>query len=172
VICLPFFAGERSPNWNLNARAVFFGMTLDHDARHLARSLLEGIAFRFRSLYEMLTGLGVEVEQVIASGGFTKSDLWVQVITDALNRKLVAPVWGETSSLGAAFWAMLAAGKVDSIEAFRDYVRLGKAYRPNRKDAAVYDRVYPIYARIYRALEGSFDEVARLQREIGGNHGS
>ncbi|MEW6668961.1 MAG: gluconokinase [Thermodesulfobacteriota bacterium] len=166
VICLPFFAGERSPNWNLNARAAFFGMTLDHDARHLARSLLEGIAFRFRSLNEMLTEIGVEATQVIASGGFTKSNLWVQVITDALNRKLVVPVWGETSSLGAAFWAMLGAGKVDSIEGFRDYVPLGKTYRPNRKDVAVYDRVYPIYARLYRALEGSFDEVAELQRDL------
>src|SRR5512136_430758 len=37
VICLPFFAGERSPNYNLNARAMFFGMTLEHGVRHLAR---------------------------------------------------------------------------------------------------------------------------------------
>jgi len=172
VICLPFFAGERSPHWNLNARAVFFGMTLDHDARHLARSLLEGIAFRFRSLHEMLTEIGVEATRVTASGGFTKSDLWIQVITDALKRELVVPVWGETSSLGAAFWAMLAAGMVDSMEGFRDYVRLGKTYRPNRKNAAVYDRVYPIYSRLYGALEGSFDEVARFQRQLGGDHGS
>jgi gluconokinase len=172
VVCLPFFAGERSPNWNPSARAVFCGMTLDHDARHLARSLLEGIAFRFRSLHEMLTEIGVETSQVIASGGFTKSDLWIQVITDALKRELVVPVWGETSSLGAAFWAMLAAGRADSIEGLGGYVRLGRTYRPNRKDSAVYDRVYPVYSRLYKALESSFDDMARLQREIGGDHGS
>lgn len=171
VVCLPFFAGERSPNWNLNARAVFFGMTLDHDARHLARALLEGIAFRFRSLHEMLTEVGVEIGQVIASGGFTQSDLWVQVITDALNRELVVPVWGETSSLGAAFWAMRAAGRVDSIEGFRKCVRWGKTYRPHRRDARIYDRVYPVYKGLYGAMEQSFDEVAGLQRGMGGDHG-
>ena len=70
VICLPFFAGERSPNWNLNARALFFGMTLEHGVRHLARALLEGIAFRFRNLKEVLIDVGVDVRQIIASGGF------------------------------------------------------------------------------------------------------
>ena len=61
---------------------TFFGLTLEHDIRHLSRALLEGIAFRFRSLQEMLAEIGVEIGQVIASGGFTQSKLWMQVVAD------------------------------------------------------------------------------------------
>ena len=68
LICLPFFAGERSPNWNLNARAAFFGMSLEHELRHVARALLEGIGFRFKNLLGVLTEIGLDPEQIVVSG--------------------------------------------------------------------------------------------------------
>ncbi|MCJ7830374.1 MAG: gluconokinase, partial [Desulfobacterales bacterium] len=166
VICLPFFAGERSPNYNLNARAVFFGLNLSHGAPHLCRALVEGIAFRLKNLNEVLAEVGVEVRQVIASGGFTKSAFWLQVVTDALNREVSVPHWGETSALGAAFWAMLGTGAAESLERLGDFVKAGPSCLPNREQAAVYDRIYPVYTRLYQALQGSFDEVAALQRDL------
>ncbi len=116
LICLPFFAGERSPNWNLNARATFFGLTLSHDARHLARAVLEGVAFRLRSLDEILAGLVGDLREVRASGGFTHSDLWPQIIASTLHRDLAAPTWGETSAMGAGLWALRGAGALASLE--------------------------------------------------------
>ena len=166
VICLPFFAGERSPNYNLDARALFFGLSLEHGLTHLCRALVEGIAFRLKNLQEILTEVGVEIRQITASGGFTQSDFWLQVVTDALNRDVVVPRWGETSCRGAAFWAMLAAGKGNGLEALADYAKPGKSCSPNRADAAVYDRVYPLHIKLYQALKDNFDDVARLQREL------
>src|SRR5208283_3196100 len=96
IICLPFFAGERSPNWNLNARGVFFGLSLDHKIEHLARSVLEGISFRFRSVYDFLSEITGEIRQIRASGGFTHSPFWLQMTADVLNRELAVPAWGET----------------------------------------------------------------------------
>jgi gluconokinase len=167
LICLPFFAGERSPNWNLNARAVFFGMSLAHEARHLARALLEGIALRFKSLLEVITELGLDVRQIIASGGFTQSELWLQVMADALGRELSVPVWGETSVLAAAFWPFLSGGGAASIGDMRNWVQFSRIQRPVPEYAAVYDRVYPLYAELYRSLAGAFDKIARLQHELG-----
>jgi gluconokinase len=166
VVCLPFFAGERSPNWNLNAKAVFFGMTLEHDLRHLARAMLEGIAFRLRSVQEMLAGVGLDIHQIIASGGFTKSEFWIQVMTDALNRRISVPRWGETSALGAAFWAMVGAGRLDRIESAGDLVVPGKSYDPIPANAGEYDARYALYVGIYQALLGPFEEAARLQQGV------
>jgi gluconokinase len=166
VICLPFFAGERSPNWNLNARALFFGMTLEHGARHLARALLEGIAFRFRTLKEVLVDIGVEVRQIIASGGFTKSPLWLQVMADALDQDLTIPVWGETSALGAALWALLSAHGVKNLEEAGGFVKLGDTCRPNPESVEIYNRMYPLFVKLYQSLENSFDEVSELQAEL------
>ena len=166
VICLPFFAGERSPNYNLNARAVFFGLSLEHGMTHLCRALVEGIAFRLKNLQEILTEVGVDIREITASGGFTQSDFWLQVVTDALNREVVVPRWGETSCRGAAFWAMLAAGKAKNLEALAEYVPPGKACSPNRATAALYDRIYPLHIKLYQALKDNFNDVARLQREL------
>jgi gluconokinase len=166
VICLPFFAGERSPNYNLNTRALFFGMTLEHGAGHLARALLEGIAFRFRTLKEVLTDVGVEVGEIRASGGFTKSPLWLQVMTDALERELMIPAWGETSALGAAFWALLSARGETALEKAGDLVKLEKSCRPNPESAEIYNRIYPVFERLYQSLERSFDDVAELQSMV------
>jgi len=167
LVCLPFFAGERSPNWNLNARAVFFGISLAHEARHIARALLEGIAFRFKSLFEVLTELGLDMRQIVASGGFTKSELWLQVMADALGRELSVPEGGETSALAAAFWPFLSMGGAGSISDIRNWVQFSRVQRPVPEHAAVYDRIYLQYNGLYRSLTGAFDAVARLQHELG-----
>ena len=166
LICLPLFAGERSPHWNLNARAAFFGMGLSHGVTHLSRALVEGIAFRFKSLSDVLAEIGVEVRQVIASGGFTQSDFWVQVVTDVLNREMVIPPWGETSCLGAAFWAMLGTGHAANLESLNDLVKPGRSCLPLKENAALYHRIYPLYQRLYRDVSGNFEEIARLQQEL------
>jgi gluconokinase len=166
LICLPFFAGERSPDWNLNARAVFFGMTLAHEACHLARALLEGVGFRLRSVFEVLQEMEVDVRQVVASGGFTQSPLWLQTMADVLGRELSVPVWGETSALAAAFWPFLAAGGAGCIDDIRDWVRFSRVQRPVAEHAAVYNRIYPQYSRLYRLLTDGFEDIARLQNEL------
>jgi gluconokinase len=166
VICLPFFAGERSPNYNLNARALFFGMTLEHGVSHLARSLLEGIAFRFRTLKEVLTDVGVAVKEILASGGFTKSPLWLQVMSDALDRELRIPTWGETSALGAALWALLSARGEEALEKAGNFVELGDSCRPNPESVEIYNRIYPVFVQLYQSLEKSFDDVSELQKTL------
>jgi gluconokinase len=166
LICLPFFAGERSPNWNLNARAVFFGMTLAHDARHLARALLEGVGFRLQSVFDVLKDLDLDLRQIVASGGFTQSGLWLQTMADVLGRELAVPAWGETSALAAAFWPFLAAGGAGSIDDVRDWVRFDRLQRPVAGHTAVYNRLYPQYSRLCRLLTEGFEDIARLQNEL------
>jgi gluconokinase len=167
LVCLPFFTGERSPNWNENARAAFFGMTLQHDTRHLARALMEGVAYRLRSLNDILIGMVGEIREVRASGGFTHSSLWPQIMASTLNRDLTAPAWGETSSLGAALWAMHGVGALPSLEDAEPLIPIGSRYAPIAQDAAVYDRLYHLYLALYASLENAFDQVAEIQREIG-----
>jgi gluconokinase len=167
VICLPLFAGERSPHWNLNARAAFFGIGLSHGAPHLSRALVEGIAFRFKSLSDVLAEVGIEVGQILASGGYTQSDFWLQVVTDVLNREMLVPPWGETSCLGAAFWAMLGTGHADDLESLKNFVKPGRSCLPGQENAAIYRRIYPLYQKLYHSVSGNFAEIARLQQDLG-----
>ncbi|MBU4224201.1 MAG: gluconate kinase, partial [Chloroflexi bacterium] len=160
LICLPFFAGERSPYWNMNARGVFFGLTLSHDARHMARALMEGVAYRLRSVRDALDDLGAEVKEIRASGGFTRSDLWPQIVASVLNHELAVPASGETSSLGAAFWALLSSGVVERFEDLHSLVPLDKTYQPNSQESLFYDSLYRIYMDLYFRLGDSFEQLS------------
>jgi gluconokinase len=164
LVCLPFFAGERSPNWNENARAVFFGLTLQHDLRHLARAVLEGVAFRLRSLNEILSDMVGDIREVHASGGFTHSTLWPQIIASAVNRDLLVPTWGETSARGAAFWAMRGAGALPTFEKAGELVSIGSQFHPVASETAVYDKLYRISTDLYGSVATAFDQVAEFQR--------
>ncbi len=167
LICLPFFAGERSPYWNPNAQAAFFGMTLQHNINHLARALLEGIAYRFRSIHDILRGNIGEFSHIRASGGFTKSPLWLQMMADTLGQELLVPVEGETSSLGAAIWAMLGAGVLSAWEDATNLIRIEKTVKPVAEQANIYNRYYAVYRDLYTALEPCFDQIALARKQIG-----
>jgi gluconokinase len=162
LICLPFFAGERSPNWNMNTRGVFFGLTLKHNANHIARALLEGVAFRLRTLKEVLNEMGCEINEIRASGGLTHSELWPQIIASALKVELRSPQWGETSSLGTALWALLGTGDIHNLEDIRGLIPLTRSYRPAKKDSERYDQLFQIYQDLYLAMEKSFKQIADI----------
>lgn len=160
LVCLPFFTGERSPYWNMHARGVFFGLSLEHDIRHMARSLMEGVAYRLRSVKNVLTDLDVEVNQIRASGGFTHSELWPQIIASVLNHDLVIPTFGETTSMGAAFWALMGMGVVDRFEDLHSLVPIANTFPPNPKEALLYDSLFQIYMQLYFELAASFEQIS------------
>jgi gluconokinase len=87
-------------------------------------------------------------------------------MADVLGRELDVPAWGETSSLAAAFWAALSTGCVGGMEDIRVWVQPGASCRPDPRNTAVYERVYPLYRKLYQAAAGAFDDVARLQAEL------
>lgn len=168
LVCLPFFTGERSPNWNGDARAVFFGLSLQHDLRHFARCVLEGVAYRLRNISEILSDLSGDIVEIRLSGGFAYSGLWPQIISSVIGRELLTPEWPETSSLGAAFWAMLGTGVFTSIEDAASRVVIARRFRPVSTEKAIYDRLYRIYLDLYRQVQGSFSEIASFQRDVMG----
>ena len=165
LICLPFFSGERSPNWNMNTRGVFFGLMLKHNAKHIARALLEGVAFRLRTLKEVLNEMGCEINEVRASGGLTRSELWPQIIASALKVDLRLPQWGETSSLGASLWALLGTGVMDNLAEIGKLIPITRSYRPVKKDSELYDQLFQIYKDLYLAMEKSFNRIADISKQ-------
>jgi gluconokinase len=168
LICLPFFTGERSPNWNSNARAAFFGLSLEHGIAHLARALLEGVAYRLRSIYDVLvevgTASGVEIQELRAVGGFTRSPLWMTIVASALERALSILSTGESSSLAAAYWAMLGTGRLARLEDIAGWAVITDIQPPDPLMVGVYRQLYPLYLALYENLAGSFERIADFQR--------
>ena len=162
LICLPLFAGERSPGWNLDSRACFIGLTLHHEGRHLARALLEGIAFRMRSMQDALEQIAPGIDKVVASGGYTQSSLWLQTVANILGRNLVVPAWGETSSLGAALWAMIGTGRLSKIEQAPELISIQQTYQPQESLGELYTQTYELFNAFYKTLQPYFSQLGSL----------
>ena len=85
---------------------------------------------------------------------------------DALNREVAVPAWGETSSLGAALWAIKGADTLSSLEEIEKMVTIGETYRPEPRNAEVYDKIYDVYKDLYDVVNPLFKRIFAFQ---GGN---
>jgi len=164
LIFLPYLTGERSPNWNPNARGVLFGLSLHHDRRHFLRAIMEGVAYRMYSVLLALEEVTGEIREVRGSGGFLRSPLWVQIMADVFGRDIVEPQVIETTSLGAVFLAMYALGHIRNLKEVREYVPIKASYTPNMKNHGLYLRLFDIYQGVYQGVVGRFSEICEIQR--------
>jgi gluconokinase len=166
LVYLPYLAGERSPNWNANARGLLFGLSLAHDYRHLARATLEGVAYRMRTIFEPMEEVAGAAAEVRAAGGFVRSPLWLQIVADVLGRPLRLVDSPEASALGAAQLAMLGAGIVRDFDDLAPLVQAAGEVVPDPQRHALYDRLYALYQRLYEKATPEFATIAQLQAEL------
>jgi glycerol kinase len=111
VYLVPAFTGLGAPHWDPYARGALFGLTRGSNAGHLARAVLESIAFQTVDLLSaMKDDAGIEIKELRVDGGATANDLLMQFQADLLGVPVVRPKVRETTALGAAFLAGLAVG--------------------------------------------------------------
>ena len=115
---LPYLSGERSPHPDPLARGAFIGLTLSHGRPHLARAVLEGVAFGLRDGLDLMLAAGMPVPtQIRASGGGTASALWRQILADVLDAEIATVGTSEGAAYGAGLLAAVGAGWYPSVDA-------------------------------------------------------
>ncbi|MGE5507830.1 MAG: gluconokinase [Chitinophagales bacterium] len=169
LVCLPFLAGERSPGWNPQARGVFFGLSLTHGPDEVVRSLMEGVAFQLFSVFEALTELTGPPAEVRATGGFTRSRTWLQIVADVFGVPLALPEVAEGSAFGAAALAQLAVGDLGGLAEVAAGIRIGGTVEPRDPVTRTYRELYELYLDLYRKLGPDFAGIAGFQAGERGN---
>ncbi len=163
LVFLPYLSGERTPYPDPNARGVFFGITLRSDRAHFVRSVLEGVAYGLRDSFEILKEMNVPVNQVRASGGGARSDVWRQIQADVMGYDHVTINIDEGPALGVALLAGVGTGIYPSVEeACRSVIKVVNTTRANPTAKATYDKSYPIYQSLYGSLKGDFAKVSEV----------
>ncbi|CAN5610929.1 xylulokinase [soil metagenome] len=111
---LPYLLGERSPIWDARARGTFVGLARHHGPAHVARAVLEGVAFNLRTILLALREVAGAIPSVDAVGGGARSDVWLRIVADAwgatVRRRSIVD---EANSLGAAVVGGMAVGLID-----------------------------------------------------------
>lgn len=161
LLMLPYFAGERTPIADPDARGTIIGLTLTHNRGDLYRAALEATAFGIRHNIETMTEAGGQIDRIVAVGGGTKGQLWTQIVSDvlALPQAITAKTVG--ASFGSAF---LAAGAVSS-PVIEDWNPVIDIVKPDSALADHYDALYALYRELYVATAEIAHTLAEFQRE-------
>ena len=169
LVCLPYFAGERTPLDDPHARGVFAGLALQHTRGHLYRSVLEGIGFGLRQNLEVMAEMNAVPDRIVAVGGGARNELWLQIMTDITGIPQDLPERTTGAAYGDAFLAGLASGIVPSLESLQsDWVRVARTIEPDHSVKPLYDDHYGIFRRLYASTR---DDIHRLAHQSPGHPG-
>jgi gluconokinase len=113
---LPFWAGERSTGWSVNARGGILGLTLQTQPIEILRAAMEAVAYRFALIAKALEPLAPGASIIVSGNALRSSPVWMQIIADVLGQRISVSGSREASTRGAALLALEAAGKIQSIE--------------------------------------------------------
>ncbi|HSB64283.1 MAG TPA: glycerol kinase GlpK [Thermoanaerobaculia bacterium] len=131
VYIVPAFAGLGAPHWDAYARGSIFGLTRGSTAGHLARAVLESIAFQSADvLLAMEKDAGFALTELRVDGGAAKTELLMQFQADLLGVPVVRPEVLETTALGAAYLAGLAVGTWKDTEEIRANWKVARRFEP------------------------------------------
>ena len=157
VFFLPYLMGERSPHNNPDARAVFFGMSMDSTRADMTQAVLEGVAFGLRDSLEVARSLGIKIERTKICGGGAKSPLWKKIIANVMNLKVDVLENEEGPALGGAMLAAVGCGVYENVEAAAaKMVKVVDTVEPEAELVAKYEERYQKFRQLYPTMKTLF----------------
>jgi xylulokinase len=163
LLFLPYLSGERTPHLDASARGAFFGLTARHGLNHMTRAVMEGVTYSLADCLQVMTELGVKVDQVRAVGGGARSDLWRQIQADVFGIPVRRTAVDEGPAYGAALLAGVTAGHFKSVSEASSVVRLRPdVAEPNPENARLYSRYLKVFRDLYPATASAMAELSDL----------
>jgi len=159
LIMVPFFAGERFPVRDPNARGMIFGLSLAHGRAHLIRAIMESVVFTLKWIMEAMEEQGLAINEVRVSGGGARSHIWRQIQADVLGKPVAHTKIEEASALGAAMLAAISLGIYKDLnDASRNMVKIVERHTPSPEVHRKYEDMFQMYKELYRALRKFYEE--------------
>ncbi|NYF14280.1 xylulokinase [Pseudoclavibacter sp. JAI123] len=167
LLTLPYFAGERTPIQDPQARGVIAGLTLEHTRGDLYRAALEATAFGVRHNIETMREAGAALQRIVAVGGGTQGQLWLQTVSDVCGLPQEVPSATIGASYGSAFLAARAFARAtgeDGLPSITDWNPPTEVITPNPALKDFYDGLFELYLRLYGDSKSVVHELAALHR--------
>lgn len=122
LVMIPYLVAERASLWDSEIRGAFVHVRRAHTPNHFLRAGVEGVAYQLWTILRRLRMIN-RVDEVRATGGVFRSQLWRDVVAGVLNRPLIVTGAAEGSGLGAAILGAVALGVVDTLQDGYDLLR-------------------------------------------------
>lgn len=167
LIFLPYLMGERTPIWDAQARGVMLGLTSRHTHAHLYRAIMEGVAYAYRQMADVLRASGSRLDYAVAMDGGANSALWRQIFSDILNLPVHWRGGSGGTGLGTAFLAAVAIGVEPHFNAVEKWLGPSQISQPRVENHTIYERLFDIYASLYPRLADDFHVLSNLNNNPG-----
>jgi xylulokinase len=156
LLVLPYFAGERTPVFDPQARGVVAGLTLRHGRGHLFRAAYEGISFGIRQILERFDDAH-SATRTVAVGGGLRSPIWAQAVSDITGRPQLVP----EQAIGASYGdALLAAIGVGLVPPDTDWAKIAREIKPDQRNRDLYEGLYATWRELYPATRDHMHRLA------------
>ncbi|MBK0870528.1 MULTISPECIES: FGGY-family carbohydrate kinase [unclassified Saccharopolyspora] len=161
LLLLPYFAGERTPIFDPDARGVLMGLTTSHGRAEVYRAALEGIGYGVRHNLEAMADAGGRAGRLVAVGGGTQGGLWTQIVSDISGQEQQIP----SETVGAAFGDALMAGVgTGTAVNEREWNPVARTVLPDPSATERYDAFYRHYLDLYKSTVDTQHFLADQQR--------
>jgi xylulokinase len=167
LVFLPYLAGERSPHWDPDARALFLGLGLQNGLSEMSRAVLEGTAFAMRDVLDSMESAGATVSDMRATGLPSLSPIWNQIKADITGKRVMVSSFSEPELAGCFAIGSWALGEANSLKEASERIFIASSvFEPSYTTKQLYDELYLIYRESYRRLATLFPKLSNVQRRL------
>lgn len=147
VQVLPYLFGERAPIWDAHATAAFVGLNVRHGQAHLLRAAMEAVVYSVYGTGKILREQA-NITGIHATGGFTQTPAWVQILADVFNCRVFVANAVEASALGAVMVGLeaMALPPIQSPACTKEYL-------PNEATHSIYSKGFEKMEKLYQLLK-------------------
>ena len=163
LIMLPYIYGERSPLQDPMARGVLFGLTGNHDRRHINRAALEAIGYSTFQHLALFAEAGLSPTRIVTAGGGTRNATLMQIVCDMAGMPIPLPQRFQCSAFGDALLAAVGVGAINGFSGIRKVLPKGHTLIPNNENHTFYASIYPIYRDIYQDNKEKMHKMAQMK---------
>jgi xylulokinase len=165
LLFLPYLLGERSPHWNPDARAVYFGLAMSHSRADIIRATLEGITFNLKVILDSFLQQGAQIRSMRVIGGGAKGRIWRQIMADIYNIPIQRPaLLAEANSLGAALAGGIGVGIYKDWSMAEALTPIVDAIQPDLLATGEYEKLYRLFIQAYDVFVPLYTEIASLYK--------
>jgi len=164
LIVLPYLMGERTPLWDVDARGVVFGLSLNHSKAHLVRAMMEGVAYAMYDSYRIFEQQSSKINlPIVLNEGGAKSRLWRRIITDVFNVPTVFVKSRIGAPMGDAILAGVATGVFPDFSIAKKKAEYVDRLEPIKENHELYMKYYEIYQSVYQHVKEDFVKLTKVR---------
>lgn len=157
---VPYILGERAPVWDSDAKGIFCGLSINHTKAHLIRAAMEGITYNLYTIGKLIMK-SARVKDIYAAGGFAESSLWLQLLADVFNCRVLVSGSSESSALGAAMIGVKALNIPLEIRP-----SIISTHEPDPIAHVAYQKQYHKFERLYKIYRNEFSNAGDLAKPM------